>query len=67
MNLTVNPAQNQQERKPILGADPAVLCVHCYRVLGNETAKISRQKLLARHHCAESELAKHPAAPPPYN
>ncbi len=67
MNLTVNPAQNQQEQKPLPAVGPVVLCVHCYRALGNETEKISRKKLLARHHCAESELAKHPAAPPPYN
>lgn len=67
MNLTVHSTQNRPLLKPVPGAAQAVLCVHCYRVLGNETTKTSRKKLLAKHQCAEKELAKHPAAPPPYN
>lgn len=67
MNLTMHPAQNQQVRKPLPAIDSAVHCVHCYQTLGSETEKTTRKKLLARHHCAERELARHPAAPPPYN
>ena len=67
MNLTMNPAQNQQGRKPLPAIGSAVHCVYCYQTLGNETAKTTRKRLLARHHCAERELVKRPAAPPPYN
>jgi len=56
MNLTMNPAQNQQEHKPMPVVGSAVHCVYCYQALGNETAKTTRKRLLARHHCAEREL-----------
>lgn len=44
-----------------------VFCVHCFQTLGTESAKTPRAMLLAEHKCAESMLAKQPAAPPPYN
>ena len=44
-----------------------VLCIHCFQSLGRATAKTSREVLISRHRCIESELAKQPAAPPPYN
>jgi len=44
-----------------------VFCIHCFRTLGTESVKTPREILLARHNCAESLLAKQPAAPPPYN
>jgi len=44
-----------------------VFCVHCFRTLGIESATTPREILLAKHKCAESLLAKQPAAPPPYN
>jgi hypothetical protein len=44
-----------------------VFCIHCFRTLGTESAETPRQALLTSHKCAESLLAKQPAAPPPYN
>ena len=44
-----------------------VFCIHCFRQLGTEGAKTSRASLLARHTCLESDIAKLPAAPPPFN
>jgi len=44
-----------------------VFCIHCFQTLGTESGKTTRDALLAKHQCAESLLAKQPAAPPPYN
>ncbi len=44
-----------------------VFCVHCFQTIGTESTITSRESLLANHNCAESLLAKQPAAPPPYN
>ena len=44
-----------------------VFCIHCFRTLGTESDETPRETLLANHKCAESLLAKQPAAPPPYN
>jgi len=44
-----------------------VFCIHCFRSIGTESASTTREDLQARHKCAESLLAKQPAAPPPFN
>ena len=44
-----------------------VFCIHCFQELGRETAATNREVLLAKHTCIEGQLAKQPAAPPPYN
>jgi hypothetical protein len=44
-----------------------VFCIHCFKTLGMDTPTTPRAKLLAKHSCAESLLAKQPGAPPPYN
>jgi hypothetical protein len=44
-----------------------VFCIHCIQTLGKVTAVTTREVLIARHTCAESELAKQPATPPPYS
>lgn len=44
-----------------------VSCIHCFQILGRETAVTPREALMASHTCPESILAKLPAAPPPYN
>ena len=63
------PYPNQDQRPPkfvpSLGA--VVFCVHCFRNLGTESTTATRTTLRTRHTCAEGQLAKEPAAPPPYN
>lgn len=44
-----------------------VYCVHCYQILGRAQSVYDRDRLLLRHRCVESALAKAPASPPPYN
>lgn len=46
---------------------PVVWCIHCFRTLGAEDRETSRASLLSNHNCIESQMAKRPAAPPPYN
>ena len=48
-------------------AGSLVSCIHCFRILGRDTAATPRKLLIATHKCRESLLAKLPAAPPPYN
>jgi hypothetical protein len=44
-----------------------VFCIHCFETLGRDTPATPREILIARHTCVESQLARRPAAPPPYN
>lgn len=44
-----------------------VYCIHCFQRLDTDSTAIPRAALLAKHKCAESQIAKQPAAPPPYN
>jgi hypothetical protein len=44
-----------------------VFCKYCFTNIGTESAARPREFLLAKHECLEAQLAKQPAAPPPYN
>ena len=65
--LHYHPQRDPHSTKFAHSLGTVVFCIHCFRTLGTETAKTSRDSLLAKHKCAESLLAKQPAAPPPYN
>jgi hypothetical protein len=67
MNLTIDSVIQHPHIDVIHRQNDSVHCTHCFRNIGEETEKTSRTKLLARHRCPERELAKQPAAPPPYN
>jgi hypothetical protein len=61
---------SHQDPRPPKLAHPlgtVVFCIHCFKTLGTESARGSREAMLAKHKCAESQLAKQPAAPPPFN
>ena len=60
---------NQVQRLP-KSAHPVgtlVFCTHCFQTLGRETYVRTREVLLAKHKCLETQWPKRPAAPPPYN
>lgn len=67
MDRTASKSHDQQLRTSAHPLGTVVFCIHCFRTLGSESPTTSREKLLARHMCMESLLAKLPAAPPPYN
>lgn len=59
--------RESQSPKPAPSLGTVVCCIHCFHILGEETAASPREVLLARHRCAEGMRAKEPAAPPPFN
>jgi len=68
MKALHNPSPScRTKAKPVNRIGRVVYCVHCFRSLGLEDAATSRASLLAKHNCIESQMAKQPAAPPPYN
>jgi hypothetical protein len=44
-----------------------VICIYCYRILGDAAGAHRQAELRHSHECPEAELAKQPATPPPYN
>lgn len=67
MDRASNFYPDQQSRKSAHLLGTVVFCIHCFQTLGTESITNTREILLANHKCAESKLAKLPAAPPPYN
>lgn len=61
---------NRLDQKSLAGREgkrESVSCIHCFRVIGNVPLTDSRKTPTHKHTCLEAQIARRPAAPPPFN
>jgi hypothetical protein len=52
---------------PVSLRNTRLFCTYCFQSIGEPHTASQRHTLEAQHICAERDLARQPAAPPPFN